>query len=55
MTHVQSVARLLNEKYGVTSLEYGIIAAFFAVSLVGIFSNFGKALVSLFSGITTSL
>jgi len=43
------------DRIAVTTLEYGIIAAFFAVLLVGIFGNFGKTLVTMFSGVTTSL
>jgi Flp pilus assembly pilin Flp len=47
--------RLLADRVAVTTLEYGIIAAFFAVLLVGIFGNFGKTLVLMFSGVTSSL
>jgi Flp pilus assembly pilin Flp len=46
---------LLADRAAVTALEYGIIAAFFAVLLVGIFGNFGKTLVTMFSGVTNSL
>ncbi len=55
MTVKRRGLRLLNDAGAVTALEYGIIAAFFAVLLVGIFGNFGKTLVTLFSGVTTSL
>ncbi len=43
------------DREAVTALEYGIIAAFFAVLLVGIFGRFGSTLVTMFSGVTASL
>ncbi len=46
---------LVADRVAVTALEYGIIAAFFAVLLVGIFGNFGKTLVTMFSGVTNSI
>ncbi len=46
---------VMADRAAVTALEYGIIAAFFAVLLVGIFGNFGKTLVTMFSGVTNSL
>ncbi len=64
-SYFMSKARFMRERQGkvgllagraaVTTLEYGIIAAFFAVLLVGIFGSFGKTLVTMFSGVTTSL
>jgi Flp pilus assembly pilin Flp len=55
MSEVCNKGRLLADRAAVTALEYGIIAAFFAVLLVGIFGNFGKTLVTMFSGVTSSL
>jgi Flp pilus assembly pilin Flp len=55
MKQQQTLVRLAAEDYAITTLEYGIIAAFFTVLLVGIFGNFGKTLVTLFNGVTTSL
>jgi Flp pilus assembly pilin Flp len=55
MTQIRFAARIVADKGAVTTMEYGIIAAFFAVLLVGIFGNFGKTLVTLFSGVTSSL
>jgi Flp pilus assembly pilin Flp len=43
------------DRAAVTALEYGIACAFFAVLLVGIFTNFSTFLVTLFNGVTTSL
>lgn len=55
MGEVYNKGRLLIDRAGVTALEYGIVCAFFAVLLVGIFSSFGKTLVTMFNGVTTSL
>ncbi len=55
MRENQSSLAMLADRAAVTALEYGIIAAFFAVLLVGIFGNFGKTLVTMFSGVTSSL
>jgi Flp pilus assembly pilin Flp len=55
MREIHTTGRLLADRAAVTALEYGIIAAFFAVLLVGIFGNFGKTLVTMFNGVTTSL
>ncbi len=55
MSLVEHKVGVLVDRAAVTALEYGIIAAFFAVLLVGIFGNFGKTLVTMFSGVTNSL
>jgi Flp pilus assembly pilin Flp len=55
MSEEQRSLSMLADRAAVTALEYGIIAAFFAVLLVGIFGNFGKTLVTMFSGVTSSL
>jgi len=55
MREVRISLAALADRAAVTTLEYGIIAAFFAVVLVGIFGNFGKTLVTMFSGVTSSL
>jgi Flp pilus assembly pilin Flp len=46
---------LRGDAAAVTALEYGIIAAFLGVALVGIFVNFGKFVTALFSTATSSL
>jgi Flp pilus assembly pilin Flp len=55
MSEVRRNLTVLADRAAVTALEYGIICAFFAVLLVGIFGNFGKTLVLMFSGVTSSL
>jgi Flp pilus assembly pilin Flp len=47
--------RLWSDRLGVTTLEYGIIAAFFCVSLVAIFSKFGSTVTSLFNSVETGI
>jgi Flp pilus assembly pilin Flp len=55
MGEVYNKVRLLADRAGVTALEYGIVCAFFAVLLVGIFGNFGKTLIAMFDRATSSL
>jgi len=55
MREVRSSLAIVADRAAVTALEYGIIAAFFAVLLVGIFGSFGKTLVTMFNGVTSSL
>ncbi len=40
---------------GVTAVEYGIVAAFLCLSLLGIFSRFGSVLSSMFSTATNGI
>ncbi len=47
--------RWVADRAAVTALEYGIIAAFFAVVLLGIFSRFGATLTTLYSGVTSGI
>jgi Flp pilus assembly pilin Flp len=44
-----------SDRTAVTALEYGIIAAFFAVLLLGIFSRFGTQLSTLYTGVTSGI
>jgi len=44
-----------NDQRAVTALEYGIVAAFLCLVLLGIFGAFGSTLTSMFSHVTTSL
>jgi Flp pilus assembly pilin Flp len=55
MRTLRNIRSLVADRGGVTALEYGIIAAFFAVLLVTIFGNFGKSLTSLYGGVTSGL
>ncbi len=48
-------AMLAADRRGVTALEYGIVATFLCLSLLGIFSRFGSVLLTMFSGVTTSI
>ena len=55
MARVQRFWQFAVDRSAVTALEYGIIAAFFVVLLVGIFSNFGKTLVAMFNRATSGI
>jgi len=44
-----------NDRRAVTALEYGIVAAFLCLALLGIFRGFGSTLTAMFSNVTTSL
>jgi Flp pilus assembly pilin Flp len=52
---LRHIADLESDCRGVTALEYGIVATFLCLSLLGIFSRFGSVLVTMFSGVTTSI
>jgi Flp pilus assembly pilin Flp len=45
----------LAERRAVTAVEYGIVAAFLCLSLLGIFRTFGSVLVTMFSGVSNAL
>ncbi len=47
--------RLAADRRAVTALEYGIIATFLCLALLGIFTRFGSVLTTMFSGVTTSI
>lgn len=47
--------RLLQAKAGVTAVEYGIVAAFLCLSLLGIFSRFGVAVSDMFNRASSGL
>ncbi len=55
MDRLQFCRRFMTDRAAVTALEYGIVAAFFVVLLVAIFTNFGKTLTALYNGVTTGL
>ena len=50
--HVQAYQRpLADDRRAVTALEYGIMAAFFCLVLLGIFSRFGSVLTTMYNGV----
>jgi len=55
MGKVQRYFRFIADRSGVTALEYGIIAAFFVVLLVGIFGNFGNTLAAMYGRVTSGI
>ncbi len=55
MGKVQHYRQLIADRSAVTALEYGIIAAFFVVLLVGIFGNFGNTLAAMYTRATSSI
>ena len=55
MEQMACMRQLFGDRDAVTTLEYGIICAFFAVLLVGIFGRFGQSVVGLFTGISTAM
>jgi len=55
MGKVQHYWRFIPDRSAVTALEYGIIAAFFAVLLVTIFTNFGNTLVAMYGRVTSGI
>ena len=51
----RSVFRLINDRDGVTAIEYGLIAAFIALAIVVILGNLGTDLSSVFDEIAENL
>lgn len=49
------ISSLVNDKRGVTALEYGLIATLIAVALIGGATTLGTSLSSVFSNISTKL
>jgi pilus assembly protein Flp/PilA len=49
------LGRFSKDRFGVTALEYGIIASILGLVLVGIFKQFGSTLSSLFTHVGTSI
>ncbi len=49
------IARLLRDRCGVTAVEYGIVAAFLCLALLGIFRSFGTVLSALFTGASSGI
>lgn len=43
------VARLARDPRAVTAVEYGIVAAFLCLALLGIFTSFGAAVTAMFT------
>ncbi len=43
------------DRRGVTAVEYGIVAAFLCLSLLGVFSRFGTVISTMFSKVNTSI
>ena len=54
MLKAQSLRSLTNER-GVTAIEYGLIAALIAVTVIAGVTLVGKDLLSVFNGIASSL
>ncbi len=52
---VISLGHLRHDTRGITAVEYGIVAAFLCLSLLGIFSRFGGVLTSMFSSTTSGI
>lgn len=50
-----AIKPLTADRYGVTAVEYGIIAAFLCLSLLGIFSRFGTVLTGMFNSVSHGL
>jgi pilus assembly protein Flp/PilA len=55
MIALSDLRRLIKNRDGVTALEYGIIAGVLGLTLVVIFTTFGKTLSTLFKNIGTSI
>lgn len=46
---------LPEDRSGITAVEYGIVAAFLCLSLLGIFTSFGGALTGMFNRAATGI
>ena len=46
---------LVGDQRGVTAVEYGIVAAFLCLGLLGMFRGFGTTLTNLFTGVSNGL
>ena len=49
------VSRFVADRHGVTAVEYGIVAAFLCLSLLGIFTRFAAVLTTMFSGASSGI
>jgi Flp pilus assembly pilin Flp len=47
--------QLRDDRRALTALEYGIIAGWLALTIVGIFTRLGSGLSTIFGSVTTSL
>ena len=50
-----SFGRFRLQRRGVTAVEYGIVAAFLCLSLLGIFKAFGSVISTMFSGVSSGV
>ena len=48
-------SRLRRDEQGVTAVEYGIVAAFLCLALLGIFSRFGTVLTTMFNNASSGI
>ena len=52
---VTRCSALRGDRRGITAVEYGIVAAFLCLSLLGIFTRFGGVLTSMFTTATNGI
>ena len=52
---LNNIRELINDKRGVTALEYGLIAALIAVGIIGSVTALGTALTNQFNNIAAAL
>ena len=52
---IQGVQHFLNDEEGVTAIEYGLIAALIAVTIIGTVRILGTDLVAVFGAVSTAL
>jgi pilus assembly protein Flp/PilA len=46
-----SLARIMKDESGATAIEYGLIVAFIAVAVIGVFGTLSEKIVDLFDDI----
>ena len=51
----ERAGRLSGDTAAITAVEYGIVAAFLCLSLLGIFTRFGTVITALFSTATSGI
>ena len=52
---IPASAMFAHDRRGVTAVEYGIVAAFLCLSLLGIFTRFASVLTAMFSGVSSGI
>ncbi len=52
---ITAARRLVSDDKGVTAIEYGLIATFIAVAIIGAVTGVGNALIVQFNAITAAL